>query len=137
VRHNIDPGSGRTCHDRPEVGARGPRASRPRALEAREKDGGGCVADALALSTVVVAASDHVSTPMNQETVLLNLKTGKYYSLNRVGTFIWEQLKEPASLAQVVDATLAKFDVDRARCEADVRRIIQGLVDAGFAQTRA
>lgn len=94
------------------------------------------MAPPLALSTVVVAMGDQVSTPMKNETVLLHLKTGKYYSLNRAGTFVWEQLKRPVSLAEIVDAMLTKFDVDRSRCEVDVQNIIASLLDAGFIQAQ-
>jgi hypothetical protein len=94
------------------------------------------MAATLSLSTIVVAMEDQISTPMKNETVLLHLKTGKYYSLNRAGTFVWEQLKKPVSVGQIVDAMLIKFDVDRARGEVDVQNIIGSLLDAGFIQAR-
>ena len=88
-------------------------------------------------STVLVALKEQVSTPLNQETVLLNLKSGKYYSLNRVGGLIWELLQTPQTLSQIVDALLDRFDVDRARCESDARDVIASLIDAGFAEIRS
>jgi aminoglycoside N3'-acetyltransferase len=90
----------------------------------------------LAPSTIIVAVRDQVSTPMNQETVLLHLKTGKYYSLNRAGTFVWDLLKTPTSVSQVVELMLTKFNVERSRCEEDVQKILQSLLDAGFVETR-
>ncbi len=87
--------------------------------------------------TVIVARKDQVSTPLNQETVLLNLKSGKYYSLNRVGGVIWELLQTPRTLSQIVDALQHRFDVDRARCENDVKEVIESLSDAGFIEIRS
>jgi hypothetical protein len=94
------------------------------------------MAPPLALSTIVVALADQVSTPMKHETVLLHLRTGKYYSLNRAGSFVWQQLKQPVSVGQIVDAMLTKFDVDRPRCEVDVQNILASLIDAGFIQAQ-
>jgi hypothetical protein len=87
-------------------------------------------------TSTFVALNDQVSTPLNRETVLLHLKTGKYYSLNRVGTVVWEQIRTPQTLDQVVDALLEKFAVERTRCEADVRRILLELTRAGFVEIR-
>src|SRR6476469_6724308 len=95
------------------------------------------LAATVTLSTIVVAMEDQISTPMKNETVLLHLKTGKYYSLNRAGTLVWEQVKEPVSLGQIVDVMLTKFNVDRARCEVDVQNIIASLLDAGFIQAQS
>jgi hypothetical protein len=95
------------------------------------------MATPLALSTVVVAMTDQVSTPMNNETVLLHLRTGKYYSLNRAGTFLWEKLKQPITVGQIVEAMLIKFDIDRPRCEVDVQNILASLIDAGFIQAQS
>ncbi|MFT3926105.1 MAG: PqqD family protein [Myxococcales bacterium] len=98
------------------------------------------LARALAMSTIVVAAGGRVSTvhspEKRNETVLVHVATGKYYSLNRAGSFVWEQLKKPVSLGQIVDVMVTKFDVDRPRCEADVRDIIASLLDAGLVQAR-
>ena len=87
--------------------------------------------------TVVVALKEQVSTPLDREMVLLNLKSGKYYSLNRVGGVIWELLQKPQTLSQIIDSLLDRFDVDRARCESDVREVIASLADAGFIEIRS
>jgi hypothetical protein len=86
--------------------------------------------------TVVVASADQVSTSVNSETVLLHLKSGKYYSLNAVGVFIWGTLKDPISVTAVCEAVMAKYEVDRERCERDVRSLIASLCDAGFVEVR-
>jgi hypothetical protein len=73
---------------------------------------------------------------MANETVLLHLESGKYFSLNRVGGIVWEQVQKETTVSNVVDAIVARFDVERARCEADVLRIIASLSEAGFVEIR-
>jgi hypothetical protein len=94
------------------------------------------VPNQVALETIVVAAEEQVSTPMSGETVVLQMKSGKYFSLNRVGGFVWSQIQTATPVSSVVDAVAAKFDVERGRCEADVLRLINRLVDAGLVQAR-
>jgi hypothetical protein len=88
-------------------------------------------------TTVVVATGSQVSTNIKDETVLLQLDSGKYFSLNRVGTVIWEQLKAPISVSELVDAVLDRFEVEREQCDADTRRLIAALVEAGFVEVRS
>lgn len=91
---------------------------------------------ALSTSSIVVASSEHVSTPMNQETVLLHLQNGKHLSLNRVGCVVWEHVQQETSVASVVDVIMEQFEVDRSRCESDVLRILESLSSAGLIEFR-
>lgn len=88
------------------------------------------------LDTLVVAAEEQVSTPMSGETVVLQMRSGKYFSLNRVGGFVWSQIQTATRVSVVVDAVSAQFEVERERCEADVLRLMNRLVDAGLVQAR-
>ncbi len=89
----------------------------------------------LTTQTVIRVSKNQVSTSMGKETVLLQMHSGKYFSLNRVGSFVWQQLQGEIQIAAIVDATVAKFEVDRSRCEADVLRILTGLLEAGFLES--
>lgn len=88
-------------------------------------------------STVIAATNAQVSTQVKGETVLLQLNNGKYYTLNRVGSAIWERLKTPTSIAGLVDFVVQEFEVERAQCEGDVERLVASLSDAGFVEVRA
>jgi hypothetical protein len=44
------------------------------------------------------------------ESVLLNVDRGQYFSLNEVGTAIWSRLLGGATLGEVRDALLERFD---------------------------
>jgi hypothetical protein len=56
-----------------------------------------------------------VFTPLDDGTgVLLNLTTLIYYSLNRTGVALWQELEllNPSTLDELVRATCRRFDVD-------------------------
>ena len=69
---------------------------------------------------------------VGEETVLLDLQTGVYFGLDGVGTFIWEHVSDGRSLAETVDAILAKFEVDEDQALADVVEFAETLLERGL-----
>ena len=56
---------------------------------------------------------NQISSQVAGETVILNHAAGSYYSLDEVGTLVWEQLRQsPASFDTLKDHILASFEVD-------------------------
>ena len=79
-----------------------------------------------------MAATDQVSTTLDDEVVILNLSTGTYFGLNEVGTTIWETLAQPRTIPELRDAVAGEFDVSTEVAERDVRALVDGLIDAGL-----
>ncbi len=50
-------------------------------------------------------------------------------SLNSVGSFVWEKFAEAQSVADVVNAVVAEFDVDHDTARADALTFIRTLVE--------
>jgi hypothetical protein len=86
------------------------------------------------ITGTVVRSVDQVSTLLEGEVVILNAKTGKYYSLNPVGSRIWELIERPVTFAAIVDAVTTEYEVDRGRCAADVDRILQAMLASGLIE---
>lgn len=80
----------------------------------------------------VVATSDTVSAEVGGERVLLNVASGTYHGMNGVGAHVYELVAEPRSVADVVAAVRAEFDVDEATADADVRAFVAELEAAGL-----
>ena len=74
----------------------------------------------ISLATRMVANNDQVSCRIEDETVILSLRTGEYYGLNPVAASIWELLQQECSATQIRDALLAMYDVDEATCSDQV-----------------
>ena len=45
----------------------------------------------------IVATKDQSSCPLGDDTVILDLKAGLYFSLNNVGAMIWRLIQQPKS----------------------------------------
>ena len=74
------------------------------------------------------------------EAVLLGLNAGSYFGLDPVGTRIWELIAERSLLSEVLSGIVAEFEVDAARAEADLLKLVHGAArkgtDRGPGRTR-
>ena len=65
---------------------------------------------------------------VDQEVIILNLKTGDYYSLNKVGTFIWRFLLNKADLDFLVDKVVDEFEIDKKVAIRDITTLLKELI---------
>jgi hypothetical protein len=74
------------------------------------------------------------SAEVHGEAVLLDLRHGKYYSLNRTGAAVWELLSQPRTLAELHEALFDRFDAEPETLRDDLTALLDdlrlhGLVD--------
>ena len=84
------------------------------------------------LSTVVKQTERQVSCNLNDDVVILNLKSTLYFGLDKLGAYIWEVLSEPRAVSEVCKAVLDRYDIDEARCQTDVIEFLAKLGEAGL-----
>jgi hypothetical protein len=77
--------------------------------------------------TVVRLAPEPVATAMPGETVILDARAGRYFSLAAVGARVWELLADGVTFEDLVRTVVAEYDVDRATCEGDMRALLSDL----------
>ncbi len=73
-----------------------------------------------------------VARAVGDEMVLLDLRSGVYYSLNAVAAIVWHGIDRHASLEEIVAETVAEFEIDAATAREDVLSFLRGAVDAGL-----
>lgn len=64
--------------------------------------------------------------------LLIHLPTGNYYSLDEVGTYIWQNIDGTRTTAQIADLIFTEYTVDRDQAVADVLRLLEELTGAGL-----
>jgi hypothetical protein len=77
---------------------------------------------------------DVQSTNMDGETVLLDLSTGRYYTLNRVGSVIWEQCTGHHTISDIQTVLCDRFDVASERALDDLVTLVTQLTQEGLLQ---
>jgi hypothetical protein len=87
------------------------------------------------LDRIVLRTSlDVQSTNMDGETVLLDLSTGRYYTLNRVGSVIWEHCTGDKTISDIQAVICDRFDVAPERALDDLVALVNELIQEGLLQ---
>jgi hypothetical protein len=84
--------------------------------------------------TVVQARAENLESEIQSERVLLQLNTGIYYGLNKIGSVVWELLRQPISVKDIVNRLEAHYAVERALLVQDVTKLVESLLAAELAR---
>ena len=71
---------------------------------------------------------------VGSETILFDLQSSSYYSLNEVGGRFWKMVQEDKTGEQILSTLIGEFEVDRQRLEADVSSLAGELQKLGLLQ---
>ncbi len=73
-----------------------------------------------------------IAQQVEGESVLLDIDSGEYFSLNAVGGRVWELCDGTASLTDIVTAICAEFDVDADTAATDCSELLENMARAGL-----
>ena len=68
------------------------------------------------------------------DVVVVDLAGGKYFALDEVGAVVWEKLVGAASVEEVVEPRVADYAVTAETARADVVRLVDALLAAGWLE---
>ena len=83
---------------------------------------------------LIASDPEVVGCTLGEGAALLNLRTNIYYSLDTVGSFVWNALSEPVAFGGLVARVLAEFDVAPDVAERDLATLVNWLDAAGLVQ---
>jgi hypothetical protein len=74
------------------------------------------------------------------ETIIVPIASGvgdldSIYTLNEVGTSIWQLLDGRRSVSEVVDSIAGEYEVPRSEAETDVSEFLDSLSQAGLVRS--
>jgi hypothetical protein len=73
---------------------------------------------------------------LQDEAVLLDLKSGTYFGLNDVGARVWQLILEDGRLSRVLDVLVEEYTVERHVAERDLLSLVGELVDRKLADVK-
>lgn len=88
-------------------------------------------------SDILLVPGHVMARHAGQETVLLDLDSGVYYTLDEIGSRIWELAAEARTLAEVSQSLIDEYDVDAATAERDVLEFASELEGRGLMCRRS
>jgi hypothetical protein len=77
-------------------------------------------------------SSDTVYDVLDDQSVLINVRTNELYELNRTGTRFWELLSAGHNRAQIRQLMLQEFDVAETVLDREIDSLIDSLQGAGL-----
>lgn len=90
--------------------------------------------DRTMLETTLLRSPDVQGTSMEGETVLLDLSTGRYYTLNRLGSVIWEHCTGHSTIRDIYAVLCDRFDVAPERALDDLIALVNHLLQEQLLQ---
>ncbi len=84
------------------------------------------------MPTEVQISRDVLVRHLDGESVLLDLKSQRYFGLDAVGTRIWQLLEEHAEPRTVLEQLIEEFDAPRPRLEQDLKQFLSRLEAAAL-----
>ena len=85
----------------------------------------------------VATSPDVLVQEIEQETILLHFASGRYFSLDEVGSRMWQLLTTCDSIQDVLDQLLIEYDVNRDQLEQDLQTLLQKLTTHGLVHIRS
>lgn len=85
-------------------------------------------------ASIVVAIAEQVSSNLDGETAILNLKSGVYSGLNQIGSHIWNLIQKPQTVREIKEILLQEYEVDAETCERDVIELLLNLQAADLIE---
>lgn len=82
----------------------------------------------------IIIESDIMMARLDDEAALLNMKSGKYFSLNATGVRVWELLEKSNETEEILAAMLKEYDVDQDILRQDLNQLVSRLTEAGLVK---
>ncbi|MED4690419.1 lasso peptide biosynthesis PqqD family chaperone [Peribacillus frigoritolerans] len=86
------------------------------------------------LEKAIVQREGNIVSDMDGEKVMLSVQKGKYYNLGELGGEIWDLMKEPVTIHELVTTLQSQYDVAQTECEEQVTDFINQLLEQGLVK---
>jgi hypothetical protein len=84
-----------------------------------------------------IAVPSHVVyREMAEETVILNIDTGRYHGIDPIGARFFEVMRETPQLGAAVDVLAAEFEQPTEVIQGDLSRFCRQLVEHGLVELK-
>ncbi|MDO4536454.1 MAG: lasso peptide biosynthesis PqqD family chaperone [Clostridium perfringens] len=81
----------------------------------------------LNLENIVVQNKEIDVSDLNGEKVMMNIDKGEYFSLNSLGSRVWELIETPRKINDVIDILLKEYEVSEKECKDSVMKFMDVL----------
>lgn len=78
-------------------------------------------------STIQRIENRVIETEIDDDVVMMDIENGNYLRLNRTGKFIWQNVKEPIVLQELICLLVESFDIEQEKCVNETIKFFSDL----------
>lgn len=82
--------------------------------------------------SIVARMPDLIATDLDNNKVMMDIESGKYYILDGIASRIWQLLEASPSINDIVRVLVREYDVGQEQCLADLLRFFTKMAQAGL-----
>lgn len=104
----------------------------------------GKIGETLAGVRIMIKLADKLTIPehvrfvaIDDEAILMNVKTGLLFGLDEVGSRIWELIWEGCSLERVIAQLIKEYEVEKKRGQEDVLALVEELLEEDLVTVKS
>lgn len=79
--------------------------------------------------TIIQRRNDLLFNEIDGEVVMLSVENSEYYGMNRVGSYIFQQLEDPLTFHNLVEIISKKYEVNKEQCFTSTYSFVLKLLD--------
>lgn len=84
------------------------------------------------MSKFATVSSQAITQEVDGETVILDLGSEQYFSLDTVGTRVWQLIREGKSIDGITRQMETEYEVDPVQLAGDLDRLFGALLEQGL-----
>lgn len=84
------------------------------------------------MNSQVKVSDEAVSQEVRGETVIMDLRSSQYFTLDDVATRIWQLINESCSPEEVLARLLDEYEVSEEELRGDIETLLSHLLDEGL-----
>src|SRR5689334_13160924 len=89
------------------------------------------------LASCIRPATNVLVSQVDDELILLNLESERYFGLDAVGRTFWERLTTSENLAAAVASLQSDYQVEQDQLMQDVDRLLRDLMDRNLVELQS
>jgi hypothetical protein len=75
-----------------------------------------------------------ISETIDDETVIIDLEKGAYYSLKSAGVLLWSKMQSPCRVSDLLQATLSHYNVEADLASTEITKLLHYMLREGLVR---
>ena len=90
----------------------------------------------LTLNSIVQRDPEVIFSEADQDLIMVSIATGSYYGLSDVAREVWDAIKSPKMVSDLISGLTKSYNVNSSLCEEQTLSFLQTLLDEGLLQVK-